>query len=202
MTKGERMNKHVTISKDRKIARPLKTLIPLIQGELQMGDEAGREHYEEAGHLLIEAKDQVPYGRWGSWLTKHFDLTHRTANLYMQWARHREEIRTGDSKVEYDSMRHMRGAREQQREDRGSVQQQAFRRVLRDVARDTFVQERQTRDDEIKLHRDLAEELIDIGYRALATRLHPDRGGSKDAMARLNRVRDELKSIAETRRFV
>jgi hypothetical protein len=62
--------------------------------------------------------------------------------------------------------------------------------------------ERQSRDKEITLHRDLALQLIDLGYRALATRLHPDRGGSRDAMSRLNVVRDELKSIAETRRFV
>jgi hypothetical protein len=62
--------------------------------------------------------------------------------------------------------------------------------------------ERQSREAETKLHRDLAAQLIDLGYRALATRLHPDRGGSKDAMARLNAVRDELKSIAATRRFV
>jgi hypothetical protein len=42
-----------------------------------------------------------------------------------------------------------------------------------------------------------AEEAHDLGgeYRALATKLHPDRGGSKEAMARLNRVRDELKQI-------
>jgi hypothetical protein len=96
----------------------------------------------------------------------------------------------------------MRGDTARARESYGSKQQQDFRRVLRDVARDEFVQERQARDDEIKLHRELAEELIDIGYRALATRLHPDRGGSKDAMSRLNRVRDELKQIAETRRFI
>jgi hypothetical protein len=99
-------------------------------------------------------------------------------------------------------MREMRGDTERLREERRSSQYQAFRRVLRDVARDEFVQERQARDDEVKLHRDLAEELIDLGYRALATKLHPDRGGTKDAMARLNRVRDELKQIAQTRRFV
>ena len=62
--------------------------------------------------------------------------------------------------------------------------------------------ERQSRQDEIKLHLDIALQVIDLGYRALATRLHPDAGGSRDAMARLNRVRDELKSIAKTRRFV
>ena len=96
----------------------------------------------------------------------------------------------------------MRGDTERRREDRQSKQQQEFRRVLRDVARDDFIQERQARDQEVDLHRELAQDLIDAGYRALATKLHPDRGGSKDAMARLNRVRDELKQIAQSRRFV
>jgi hypothetical protein len=62
--------------------------------------------------------------------------------------------------------------------------------------------EKQSREDEITLHRDIALKLIDLGYRAMATRLHPDQGGSRDAMARLNTVRDELKEIAATRRFV
>ena len=184
------------------IARPLKTLIPLIQSELQMGNNAGREHYEEAGRLLNEAKEQVPYGRWGSWLSNNFDLSTRTAQDYMRWARHREQIRSGAARTEHSSLRDMTGNTERNREQRQSKQQQAFRRVLRDVAADTFVQERQSRDDEIQLHRNLAEELVDIGYRALATRLHPDRGGTKDAMIRLNRVRDELKQFAQTRRFI
>ena len=96
----------------------------------------------------------------------------------------------------------MSGGTERQREERQSKQQQEFRRVLRDVARDEFVQEKQDRKDELTLHQDLAVELVEIGYRALATRLHPDRGGTKEAMSRLNRVRDELKHVAQTRRFV
>lgn len=184
------------------VARPLKTLIPMIQGELQLGNEAGREHFRLAGEMLNEARDQVPRGGWNNWLSKNFDLDKRTAYRYMQWARSYEESRHGVSQTPYTSIRHMTGQRDREREHRQSKQQQDFRRVLRDVARDDFIQERQARDDEIKLHRELAEELIDIGYRALATRLHPDRGGSKDAMARLNRVRDELKNTAQTRRFV
>jgi hypothetical protein len=74
--------------------------------------------------------------------------------------------------------------------------------ATREVDVETVAQERQSRVDEIKLHRDLALELIDIGYKALATRLHPDRGGSKDAMSRLNRVRDELNEVAGNRRYV
>lgn len=38
--------------------------------------------------------------------------------------------------------------------------------------------------------------LIDIGYKTLAKELHPDMGGSQDAMARLNRVRERLKAGA------
>jgi len=193
---------NVALRKTQQIARPLKTLIPLIQSELQRGNDAGHEHYRRAGEMLIEAKEQVPHGRWTSWLTKNFDLSARTAQDYMRWAREHNQIRGGAADSPYRSMREFTGHTERRREDYGSKQQQDFRRTLRDVARDDFVQERQIRDDEIRLHRELAEELVDLGYRALATRLHPDRGGSKDAMTRLNRVRDELKQFAQTRRFI
>jgi len=186
----------------QQIARPLKVLIPLIQSEIQQGNSAGHEHYCRAGDMLIEAKDQLAYGAWGKWLSRNFDLTDRTARQYMRMARNARDFGSGASEVSYTSIRQMTGRTDRDREYRQSSQQQAFRKVLRDVARDTFVQERQTHDEEIKLHRKTAEELIDLGYRALATKLHPDRGGSKIAMARLNRVRDELKQVAQTRRFV
>lgn len=195
------MNTNLAVQRRTQIARPLKTLIPLIQSELQLGNDAGRDHYRLAGEMLIEAKDQVAHGGWGRWLTKNFDLSHDTARLYMRWAREHQNV-SGDHETRYRSLNEMRGVTDRRREAHRSNQQQAFRRVLRDVARDTFVQERQSRDDEVKLHRELAEELIDLGYRALATKLHPDRGGSKDAMARLNRVRDELRNLAQTRRYI
>jgi hypothetical protein len=182
------------------IARPLKVLIPLIQSELHQGDVAGREHYTQAGRMLNEAKGQVAHGGWGRWLTKNFDLSDRTARLYMQWARLEDENGNGIAEMPR-SLFEMSGGTERRREAYGSAQQKAFRRALGDINADEFVQERQARDDEVELHRDLAAELIDIGYRALATKLHPDRGGSKEAMARLNCVRDELKGVAQTRRF-
>src|SRR5215831_16584335 len=156
----------VAIRKTQQIARPLKVLVPLIQSELQQGNTAGHGHYRRAGEMLIEAKGQVAYGGWGRWLTKNFDLSHRQANEYMRWAREYDQNRGGAAKI--SSLRQMSGHTERRREERQSDQQQAFRRVLRDVARDDFIQERQARDDEIKLHRELAEELVDLGYRALA----------------------------------
>jgi Protein of unknown function (DUF3102) len=195
------VNKPVTVQSGRKIGRPLKMLIPMIQSELQQGNAAGQEHYRVAGEMLIEAKDQVSYGQWGRWLTKNFDMTNRTAQQYMRWARE-HQLRSGAS--QYRSLREMTGQSAREREDRQSPQQQRFKRVLRDVTRDRedFMQERQRQDEETSVHRKLANELIDAGYHSLAKLLHPDRGGSKDAMSRLNRVRDELKAIAQTRRFV
>jgi hypothetical protein len=193
---------NVAVMKVRTVARPLKVLIPMIQSELQEGNDAGREHYLRAGQMLIEAKDLVGYGGWGRWLKKNFDLSDRTASTYMRWAREHDKIGRQPSEVPYRSLHEMTGGTERRREQSQSKTDQAFRRVLRDISRDDFIQERQARDDEMKLHRDLALELVDLGYRGLATKLHPDRGGSKEAMARLNRVRDELKAIAQTRRYI
>ena len=86
----------------------------------------------------------MPYGAWGRWLTKNFDLSIRTARDYMRWARQHNEFGTGGAEVPYTSLRQMRGDTEREREDRQSKQQQEFRRVLRDVARDDFVQKRQS----------------------------------------------------------
>ena len=44
--------------------------------------------------------------------------------------------------------------------------------------------------------RELGQRLVDIGYRALAVKLHPDKGGSLEAMITLNRARDHLKRFA------
>jgi hypothetical protein len=52
-----------------------------------------------------------------------------------------------------------------------------------------------TRREERKAEAQLGLRLIDIGYKVLARELHPDKvGGSREAMTRLNRVKDRLKS--------
>jgi len=48
---------------------------------------------------------------------------------------------------------------------------------------------------EQKQEADLKHRVIDVGYRVLAAKLHPDTGGSHEAMARLNQVRERLKRI-------
>jgi len=184
------------------ISRPLKILIPLIQADLEHGDRAGMEFYADAGDKLIEAKDQVAHGYWGTWVSKNFAIPDRTASRYMRLARLRAEhaeIGRGTADLPR-SLSEMDGDTKRARKRRHA--ESDYKAVLRDLETDLYVQEQQTREDEVRLHREIALELIDVGFKALATRLHPDRGGSKEAMARLNRVRNELKGVAETRRFV
>jgi hypothetical protein len=178
------------------IARPLKVLIPLIQSELQMGNDAGLDHYRRAGTMLLEAREQLSGGSWTAWLSKNFELSRMTAHRYMKLA---ERVAIDGGRIPRDTtLKDAIGERVTPRLGAWAP----IRDRVEKVNVDRFAEERQARDDETKLHRDLALQLIDLGYRALATRLHPDRGGSRDAMSRLNRVRDELKSIAETRRFL
>jgi hypothetical protein len=172
--------------------------VPLIQGELDAGTRAGVEHYRRAGEMLLEAKEQMPYGSWGKWLSKNFSLSRWTAQDYMRLAQRAQEKPLGERP--YQSINTALG-----RVDDQTKAHKSWRPVLkaaRELDAELYAKERQTQDDEVRLHRELAAELIDLGYRALATRLHPDRGGSKDAMRRLNTVREQLKSVAETRRFV
>lgn len=192
------MNRIATVAAGKQaVARPLKVLVPLIKTELAEADQAGLEHYRRAGEMLLEAKEQVTYGSWSGWLSKNFELSRMTAQRYMRLAR---GVESGDIKitpgVQSGSLKAAIGEKPA-RSAWNNVHQAADR-----VNVDRLAEERQARDQEIKLHRELALQLIDLGYRALATRLHPDRGGSREAMSRLNLVRDELKSIAATRRFV
>src|SRR5262245_38348988 len=46
--------------------------------------------------------------------------------------------------------------------------------------------------------RQLAEQLIDVGYKILARRLHPDHGGSHEDMVRLVAVRNHFLRVAGT----
>ena len=190
---------NVAVRKADAVARPLRVLVPLIKEELSAGESAGLEHYRRAGTLLLEARGQLSGSSWTAWLTKNFELSKRTAYRHMALA---ERVERGDVRAMHGtSLKEAIGERRSDAERRVGVYR-PIRAFTVKVNVDHLAQERQSREDEVRMHRELAVELIEIGFKALATRLHPDKGGSKDAMARLNRVRHELKDVAATRRFV
>jgi Protein of unknown function (DUF3102) len=189
----------------RQIARPLKVLVPLIQEELIAGNEAGMEHYIKAGKMLNEVRDsgQVAWGSWGRWLKDNFHLGRSTANEYMRVARIAAEH--GSNYLAGQTIDKALGREPQERIIKSVTKKNKLKHLFDGVDRVNVTRlsnERKSREDEIKLHRDLALQLIDLGYRAMATRLHPDAGGSRDAMSRLNTVRHELKDFAATRKFI
>lgn len=57
-------------------------------------------------------------------------------------------------------------------------------------------QEYESRERERALQHKLGLELIGAGFKAMASKLHPDKGGSDEAMARLNAVRANLRKHA------
>jgi hypothetical protein len=189
-----------TLSRSHTVARPIKVLVPLIKEDLRRGDTAGMEYYRKAGDKLREARPQIPAHRWTQFLTSNFAISRTTAWRYMLASEHYEKKgHTGDRSY-VETLYGVTGEAQKHRSHRR--QQQQVLNALGDVDVDHLAQkEADTRREEIELHRTLALELIDIGYKALAMRLHPDRGGSREGMRRLNRVRDELKAVATTRRF-
>ena len=187
----------------RAVARPLRVLVPLIKEDLESAATAGLPYYIAAGEKLLEAKTsgQVSDGSWGRWLNSNFHLKRTQAFRYMKVATSAREAREQGVPYQGTSIRDITGEREQSRERR--TRERGMRQAIADVDVAAVAQDRQTHADEVELHRALALEMIDIGFKALATRLHPDRpGGSRAAMARANRVREELKQVAATRRFV
>lgn len=200
----------VTTHEETQVARPLKVLVQLIREDLKRGDEmaaqaakaAGGPYYTAAGAKMLEAKGQMPHGEFTDWISRNFKIGIRHAQQYMSLARatldlekrgatrisdltsFREAVRTHTTNVNYGKPASWRV---DVKENIQHAREDAFR-----LAREANLSRQQERDAEHKL----ALRLIDIGFKVLVKELHPDKGGSKDAMSRLSRVRDRLKQHA------
>jgi threonyl-tRNA synthetase len=170
------------------LARPLPVLAPLIRAELEAGDAAGIEHYRCAGEMLLEAKDQCAHGEWTAWVERNFHLSKTTALEYMKLA--------GVAKTRpavFSRATTMSSVVAPHRSSHQPAWQAPVQRVVERVDMKALVADSQSKAKETKLVHDLAEQLIDIGYRVLAAKLHPDKGGSSEAMSRLNKVKAILR---------
>ncbi len=199
------MTTAVTHKNEGSIARPLHVLVPLIKKDLAAAEEAAERasmpYYVAAGEKIGEAKGQMSHAELGPWLKRNFDISYSQAQSYVKFA---ETVspETGSRRLqEFSSLT------EFNREHRGhtspqTVRPQAWHDPIKSIVNRVDVdalnlrRTEMNRVEERDAQRKLALQLIDIGYKALATKLHPDKGGSRDAMARLNAVRDRLKQHA------
>jgi hypothetical protein len=75
---------------------PLSDLAPRIR-EAHQAAEANRQSAVASaimvGQLLEEARAQVPHGEWLSWLERNTGLSQRTAQRYLRYAKHADELK-------------------------------------------------------------------------------------------------------------
>ena len=171
------------------LLRPLVVLAPLIQKELEAGAAAGLEHYRRAGEMLLEAREQCKHGEWTAWVERNFRLSQKTAQNYMKLAGFSKTKRAAFSTLSSATEPH----RDPSHRPTPPAWQKPVQRVVQGVNMKALVADQQSRLKEEKLVRELCLQIIDIGYKVLAAKLHPDKGGSAEAMARLNKARRNLK---------
>jgi hypothetical protein len=179
--------------------------VPLIREKLQAGDDerakAGIEYYRQAGQLLIEAREQITNrNEWFGWLKRNFkddkgrQLSERTASRYMQLAEAIGQSRVASRRLIKEFPTLSSFIEPDRDTNHRTMWIESVKESVDKVNVERLIQERQDKEKEEQLIKGLALRLIDIGYRALAGKLHPDRGGSAEAMARLNKARDILKA--------
>lgn len=166
---------------ERRVARPLSVLADLIKEDLA----SGQEHYRAAGEKLIEAKAQLGHGKFSKWVEENFEIGHRQATNYMALA---AKNQTGII-IPLSKINNPRYAPKPKQAKSSKAAAQTDVVVVK--------QGEKERTKEAKLNRALALELIEAGFKSLASQLHPDKGGSSDKMARLNDVREQLILCAE-----
>lgn len=191
------MSENLERSESKELARPLKVLVPLIQQDIaaakQAAEEASTEHFCNAGDKMIEAKLQMSQKEFGPWVKLHFNRSLRQAYEWINLAEERKQGRT------YATVREsVQKTRKNPNYGKGASYHKPVREELRDVDVRTLNLRKAAleREKEREAERKLAIQLINIGYKVLATKLHPDRGGSEVAMTRLNHVRDKLRKHA------
>lgn len=194
----------VAVKEEQRVARPLRVLVPLIQDDLRNGREAaeraGMPYYQAAGEKLIEAKSQIKtYVEFVTWARQNFNIGKDTAGTYMRLA----ERTRNSSAIEFKTLgEFIRKTGPDPNYNTFASRKPAWQEPVREVVSRVDVEtlnlkrEELKRQEEREAQRTLALQLIDIGYKVLARTLHPDKGGSREAMSRLNAVRERLKQSA------
>ena len=181
------------------IVRKPAQLVPLIKAKLKeanvAAEAAAQPHYAEIGAMMIEAKAGLAHGQFQPWLKRHFSVSQKHAARYMAYARATDGGQNSRYENFSDFMRKDGGDAGYGRVVRRKDWHEPVRDVVDAAKREAerIRDEELTRAEERDAQRKLGLRLIDIGFKVLSKELHPDAGGSREAMTRLNAVRSRLK---------
>jgi hypothetical protein len=195
-TQLQTQNNNHRIVKEKYVTHTLKEIPKLIRDNLY----GIKRNWQVIGELLMEAKflfeedgkseRQIASDFWEWFENQGFNFSRSTGDKNMQAvakflklkATERRTLRPSVTGTLYPDYQHPK--EEIEAKVRKSVEMS--RRMLEQGA---------LRRDEEDLVRKLALQIVDIGFKTLSSRFHPDRkGGSHDAMRRLNEARRLLKS--------
>src|SRR5262245_15950757 len=191
----------VARAKNTQVARPLHMLVPLIKQDLQAAEDAAETaaapHRQAAAEKLAEARSQTTYAEFLSWAHRNFGIRETQAQRYLSAAKHwKNNPQARGAKSINAALKAAGDKGYMPNKPRPQDWHNPIKETLNGVDIETLNRQKDalTRAQEREAQRKLALQLIDIGYKALATKLHPDKkGGSREAMTRLNQVRDRLK---------
>jgi hypothetical protein len=179
--------------KEQRLARPLKVLVPLIKKDLakieRITESATYEWQVACGGKLAEAKSQVR-SEWKTWLQFNFALSYSTAMRYISAWESRKKKRDLTSK---SITEHLRNLNPNYALPRQKVDEPSARSIWDGIDTEVFEERQVSSIKERRLKVKMAVELVEAGFRAMSHKLHTDKGGSDDAMRRLDEVRKTLK---------
>ncbi len=183
---------------ERRVARPLRVLVPLIKEDLKSAEQAGMSYYQAAGKKLLEAKAQMKHGEFEPWVQRNLGIGKKQSSIYMGLARSTEKFPAGNFSSLGEFIRETSNPNYNLPHTvRPPSWHESVKRAVNKVNVEALNRDIMDRAKERVLRKRLALQIVDIGYKALAQKLHPDKGGSKEAMSRLSDVRKRLNSVID-----
>jgi hypothetical protein len=186
MHHGDRVTVH-----QQHVVRPPQELAPLIQQDLAEANRAAADaalpYHQAAGEKLLEAKASLAHGEFESWIKRNLKISQRQARRYMQLARAAIEQNGLASPNSFKSIS-------------DAIRQTSDPNYNRRRSRTTEgPRARSTSADReaVSMTRKLAKRMVNVGYKSLAQKMHPDCGGSTIEMASLNDVRGMLLALVD-----
>jgi hypothetical protein len=194
-----------TLAKDEKgnLTRLRDQLMEEIE-EAYMGlqvsfEQLRRRHYHKVGELLIQLRMTFEKGGRGdreftAYCEKHGPNIKKAARCeYMEYRRKLGPVTSSSREDDLPPLRKITSPHSHRRDTNRPADQ--YRRIVDDEVGepDRFEIPRTKKEVESDLILDLAEKIINAGFKTLAVKLHPDKdGGSNEAMRRLNAAKKLL----------
>jgi hypothetical protein len=197
------MNTAISTQSEKGVVRSLKEIEASIHTKLKEMEEAiertKQPFWGLIGDDLVEAERRFDtVSEFYAWANRQFGFSETTTRSYKKCATLIAPQNGARPQSWSDAMRSI--GQSPRRAARGGIREwkepvdDIVERARREAER--IRDQELTRQEEREAERKLAYRLIDIGYKVLAKELHPDAGGSKEAMGRLHTVRDRLKAHA------